>query len=99
MSSDLHLNLLHVHCNWTQCKWTLLQRAYSFFQHCPRVRYHRHPLADTPPRQTPPLGRHPLSRHPLLVQTTLRADTLGRHPLPNQTVTAVDGTHPTEMHS
>ena len=40
-------------------------------------------------RSTPPLGRHsPLGRHL----------PLGRHPLPQQTATAADGTHPIGMH-
>ena len=46
---------------------------------------------QTPPRQTPhgQTERHPLSRRPL-----------GRHPLPGpEMATAVDGTHPTGMHS
>ena len=63
----------------------------------------RHPLARYPHgRYLHPWADTPfLCRHPLLVQTPPScADTpLGRNPLPNQTVTAADGTHPTEMHS
>ena len=41
-----------------------------------------------------PLGKHPLGRHPP------QADTLYRQtPPPPATATAVDGTHPTGMHS
>ena len=52
---------------------------------CPLGRHP--PRADTPRADTTP-GQTPPGRHPL-----------GRHPPPGQTVTAVDGTHPTGMHS
>ena len=55
----------------------------------------RHPLGRHPPRQTP-LGRHtPLGSH----SPGQKPHPLGRHPLPPETATAADGTHPTGMHS
>ena len=70
----------------------------------------KHPPADTlwadppPTRQTVPLGRHP--RKDTHRQTPPRPDTpwAGQAPSwentsPQQTATAVDGTHPTGMHS
>ena len=59
----------------------------------------------SPPRdQRPPRpGRHPPGpgRPPWTRQTPLGADThpLSRHPPPLKAATAVDGTHPTGMHS
>ena len=64
------------------------------------------PQADTfqsrhtpPPEQTPPQSRHPQSTPPG-TDTPSRADTpRSRHPPPRDMATAVDGTHPTGMHS
>ena len=57
-------------------------------------------LPDTPPGQTPPpdtplQADTPLGRHPTRQTPPPQADT----PLPQQTATAADGTHPTGMHS
>ena len=51
------------------------------------------PLSDTPQADTPWVDTS-LVRHPFSTDTPL-----GRHILPRQTTTAVDGTHPTGMHS
>ena len=57
---------------------------------------------------TPWTGRRPLGRLTLLLgrqtppgqaDTPAQADPLGRHPPPTKMTTAVDGTHPTGMHS
>ena len=57
-----------------------------------------HPSRQTSPRQTPPqLGRHPTGQTPPPLGQ-IPTPPPGR-PLPNQTATAADGTHPTGMHS
>ena len=49
-------------------------------------------------RHTHPSGRHPQADTPL-GRHTPQADTPGQTPPPPKTATAVDGTHPTGMHS
>ena len=84
---------------------TVSYTTVMFSQACVKNSVHRvevyTPLVDTP------LGRHPLRRHPPdrhcpwadNPRQTLPLGRYPRHPHPRQTVTAVDGTHPTGMHS
>ena len=70
-----------------------------FSQMCIKNSVHEgvHPPRQTPPGQTAPLGRQPqtppLERHPP------RQIPPGQTPTHPKTATAVDGTHPTGMHS
>ena len=58
-----------------------------------------HPPGQKPPSgKTRPLSRHPPGRHPLWADTPRADNPWGRQP-PKQTGTAIDGTHPTGMHT
>ena len=73
----------------------ILSTGGKVYTHWKTLPLGRHPQADTPLRQTPPRQTSPSRQTPLPIRQTPRRQT----PPPHETATAVDGTHPTGMHS